>query len=457
MSRYVVCWSTVLAACLACAQEDPQSAAVPKNIIVMIADGWGYNHILATNYYETGEAGTAVYEREFAHYPMSTYSAGVQGYNAQRAWTDFKYVASAATDSAAAATAMSTGVKTRNGAIGVDAEGKPLEHAIDVAERFGKATGVVTSVQLSHATPAAFVAHDRSRGKYEELAKEMLLQSAVDVIMGAGHPWYGNEGEFVLTKDASGKESTPNSYRFVGDEPTWRSVVEGKAGADADGDGVADPWTLVQTKDEFEKLRSGDAPKRVLGVLTVHETLQQSRKGVDDNQKDDLPFQTPLLTTVPTLAQMTLGALNVLDNDPDGFFLMIEGGAVDWASHANEGGRMIEEMMDYNRAVEAVVDWVKTNSSWEETLVIVTGDHECGYLLGPGSNPEHKEIVNNGKGVMPGLEWQKTSHTNSLVPCYIKGAGAERFKDCIKGEDPKRGKYIDNADIGLVVKSLLRQ
>ena len=93
----------------------------------------------------------------------------------------------------------------------------------------------------------------------------------------------------------------------------------------------------------------------------------------------------PLNTTVPGLATMTEGALNVLDNDEQGFFLMVEGGAIDWAAHANQTGRTIEEEIDFNKAVDAVIYWVQRNSNWSETVLIVTGDHETGTLYGPGS------------------------------------------------------------------------
>ena len=94
---------------------------------------------------------------------------------------------------------------------------------------------------------------------------------------------------------------------------------------------------------------------------------------------------TPLNTTVPSLALMTKGALNVLDNDPDGFFVMIEGGAVDWANHANQLGRLIQEQNDFNDAVDVAIDWIKANGGFEKNLLIVTGDHETGYL--DGSQP----------------------------------------------------------------------
>ena len=322
---FAVRTALVVALAGACATSVPaENAPHAKNIIVMVADGWCFNHIEAADYYQYGEKGTQIYEREFTLYPMSTYPANAPGYDPQKAWTDFDYLKKGATDSAAAATTMSSGVKTLNGAIGMGPDNTPVEHAIEVAERAGKATGVVTTVQWSHATPAAFVAHDRSRGQYEAIAHQMLTESACEVIFGAGNPWYGNEGELLKTTGPDGKEETPNSYRFVGGEAQWRGCVAGTVGNDCDGDGAFDAWTLIQSKEEFQRLMTGDTPKRVLGTVQAAETLQESRKSIDGGEKDDLPFQTPLLASVPTLAEMSLAAINVLDNDPDGFYLMIE-------------------------------------------------------------------------------------------------------------------------------------
>ncbi len=407
-----------------------------KNIIVMISDGCGYNQVDAAGMYQYGKTGCQVYEHFPAKYAMSTYSIG--SYDPNLAWKDSNYIKKGATDSAAAATAMSTGVKTYNTAIGVDNDGNPVEHAAEQAEELGKATGVVTSVEFSHATPAGFVAHNVTRHDYEDIAKEMVNDSATDVIMGAGNPWYDNDGR---------KQDTANTYNYVGGQDTWDALVAGTAGADADGDGIADPWTLIQTKDEFEKLMNGDNPKRVIGVPQVYQTLQQSRSG---NDKAD-PYVVPMNENVPTLAEMTGGALNVLDNDRDGFFLMVEGGAIDRAGHANQSGRMIEEEISFNKAVEAVVDWVNQNSNWGETLLIVTGDHETGYLTGPGTNPASKDLINNGAGNLPGMRWNSSSHTNSLVPFFAKGDAAGLFKRYADENDPVRGKYIDNTDIAKTI------
>ena len=118
----------------------------------------------------------------------------------------------------------------------------------------------------------------------------------------------------------------------------------------------------------------------------------------------------------------------------------------------------------FNKAIEAACNWVETNSSWNETLIIVTADHETGYLVGPGSNVKvndsdvdlWKPIGNNGKGKLPSVEWFSKDHTNSLVPFYAKGTGSSKFLDVIKGNDDVRGNYIDNSDIGNVIKLLLK-
>ncbi len=421
-----------------------------KNIILFIADGWGFNHITATDYYAYGEDGQQIYEREFTPYAMSTYPARSKGYDPDLAWTSFVYFRAGATDSAAAATTLASGIKTLNGAIGVGEDGKPVPTIVDKAESLGKSTGIVSSVQIAHATPACFAAHNKSRAKYEDIAHEMILESPVDVIMGPGHPGFGEDGEPVAS------EGDEKRHSYVGGIDTWNAIKAGKAGADADGDGDADPWTLVESREALRKLGSGDTPSRVLGIAPIYATLQQNRTGNDEDTKNDPPYQTPLLETSPTLAELTNASLNVLDNNDKGFFLMVEGGAVDWASHRNRAGRMIEEMIGFEDAIKAAVGWVEANSSWDDTLIVVTGDHECGYLTGPDSDPEWNPIVNNGKGHLPGSEWHSSGHTNQLIPLFVKGAGAQRFAEIADQQDKRRGAYTDNAEVGSLMLELLR-
>jgi alkaline phosphatase len=314
---------------------------------------------------------------------------------------------------------MASAIKTYPGAIGVGPTGVDLELVTERAESLGKATGVVTSVQWSHATPAAFVAHNVDRYDYTAIARMMILESATDVIMGAGNPDFDNNGA-PGAGDAS----------YVGGADLWAQLKDADPTtpvvADADGDGVADPWTLLETRSQFYALATATAaPRRVLGTVQVHHTLQQARSG----QGMAPPYAVPLNPNLPTLATMARGALNVLEEDPQGFLLVVEGGAVDWASHANQTGRMIEEEIDFNRAVEAVVEWVEIRSDWAETLLIVTADHETGMLWGPGSGTVKGGAyfappVDNGPGQVPDVSWGTTRHTSQLVPLYAKGSSS---------------------------------
>lgn len=414
-------------------------AHTPKNVIVMIADGRGFNHLLAASYYESGKPDAQIYTHFPVKYAMSTYSYYCD-YDPSLAWSEFDYIKSCWTDSAAAATAMASGYKTYDAAIGVDVDGNLVRNVLEAAEEIGKSTGVITSVPFSHATPAGFVAHNPYRDDYEGIAREMINLSAADVIMGAGNPWYDDDGALMASP----------TYTYI-DAATWDALVAGTAGDDADGDGDLDPWTLIQTRAEFQSLMQGTTPERVIGIATVHDTLQMLRSG--DAHAD--PYVVPLTQSVPTLVEMTKSALNILDNDPDGLFLMIEGGAVDWASHLHESGRMIEEHIDFDLAVEAVIEWVQSKSNWGETLLIVTSDHENGYVLGPGSDPTWEPVVNNGAGYLPGMEWYYTNHVNSLVPFYAKGDDARSFRNYATLSDPVHGLYLDNTSIAKVIFNLL--
>ncbi|HEY4558504.1 MAG TPA: alkaline phosphatase [Enteractinococcus sp.] len=158
----------------------------PKNVIVMIGDGMGYNHVVNTNLYETGQSQfitsgepgdvtehdgepVQVYE-DFNHVAMTTTSlnsleAGYE-YDAEGAWGDFNWAKNAATDSAAAGSAMATGTKIYNGALNIDAEGNELQTISELAHETGRAAGVVSSVQYSHATPASYAVANESRNNY---------------------------------------------------------------------------------------------------------------------------------------------------------------------------------------------------------------------------------------------------------------------------------------------------
>jgi alkaline phosphatase len=237
------------------------------------------------------------------------------------------------------------------------------------------------------------------------------------------------------------------AYRFVGGPEMLERLTseEGVNGA-----------AFIDAKEDFEALAAGgDLPGRVIGIARAGSTLQASREGLGEA---DTPSGMAMNPAVPDLATMTVGALNVLNQDEDGFFLMSEGGAVDWMGHANDMPRFIEEQIDFNAAVDAVIDWVEENSSWEETLLIVTSDHETGGIWGEGTftnvgGPAVAEertdaaleaanfhpaedvfndflaVQDRGAGNIPGHQWASGNHTNELVPLWAIGAGADGFAE----------------------------
>jgi alkaline phosphatase len=274
------------------------------------------------------------------------------------------------------------------------------------------------------------------RDSYAEIAKQMLDGGAMDVVMGAGNPDFDNNGRPVRGE---------KEYKYVGGADRWQAIEAARAKAD----GTYQGFRPVSTKAEFEALASGATPAKVLGTVQVGTTLQEARTGEGtENPSQDTPPNAGL----PDLATMSRAAINVLAKNPKGFYLMIEGGAVDWANHKNHAGRMIQEQADFVKAVEAVAEWVEANSSWKDTLVILTADHETGLIWGPRSDTEPFDpIVDNGPGKTPGLKYNAKSHSNSLVPVFARGAGSELLAGVVAGKDPVRGVYVDNTGLSQVM------
>jgi alkaline phosphatase len=260
--------------------------------------------------------------------------------------------------------------------------------------------------------------------------------------MGAGNPDYDNDGK---------ARATPN-YGWVSIND-WTAL---RAGNHPGG------FKLIQDVGDFEALASAATPPpNVAGIARSFDGTQAYRAGA--NPASETPFSVPRRKDVPSLKTMALGALNVLDSDPEGMFLMIEGGAVDRAMHANNIGRMIEERMEFDEAVEAVSAYLDANTAgnnWANTLVIVTGDHDH-LLLGPDSDRiPYQPLVDRGAGHVPGYKWQHTGHSNQLVPLYARGTGANMFLACANQRDAfmdregrafGRGAYLDQTEIYTVM------
>ena len=483
-----------------------------KNVILMVSDGIGFNGWLATDYYQ-GLAGTQSYQIARPDgttpvvYGLTHYAANLvdetgavltdretspsgavrQSYDPATRWNafengqpnDFPPISqpyTGYTDSAAAGTALMAGRKTSNGRINMDWSGELKFKTIgQIAIETDRAAGAVASVMVSHATPAAVIAHNVSRNNYIDIFNEMAA-SDLSVIMGAGHPLFDNNGEPT-------EPEAEEAYNFLGGVETFEALTsqEGLNG-----------FEFIDSKAAFEALAAGDAPPdRVIGVAPVGSTLQAARV---DRDTGDTPSGMAFNPDVPSLATMSLGALNVLNQDEDGFFVMIEGGAVDWMGHANNMPRFIEEQMDFNLAVDAVITWVEENSNWDETLLIVTADHETGGIWGEGTftngegGPVAAErtdeallsarydpaedtfnaflaVQDNGAGNMPGYQFASRNHTNELVPLWALGAGAEMFAEFAQtdlkaaelwgGVYNWDGRIVDNTEVFFVMQAAM--
>ena len=386
--------------------------AGPRNIIVMIADGAGYNVAQAASLFRSGELSRLPQQQLSVQFAVSTFPAG-GSYDPAKAWTDFAYLKSGFTDSAAVATALVTGVKTKNGWLGVDPQGQPLKTILERAEELGKATGVVTDDVLCGATPAGYLVHVAGRGQYERIAADMF-GSATDVIMGRGHP----------PVTPAGQEPKASDYQFVGGVANWNQLVAGTLGADA----KPGPWKLVPDAAAFAALSAGQIPPRPAVVSA-----------------ENLP-----------LRDMAAVALSALSRDPDGFFVMIEEAETDHAGHANNSAGAVEAELSFSDAVQTVLDWVGAHSNWTDTLLVVLSDHETGLLTGPDSDPEFKPLVNNGVGKLPGMQWHTGNHCNTLIPLFAKGDVAAAFAAYADETDPVRGKYLDNTEVAKVLFEAFR-
>jgi alkaline phosphatase len=333
---------------------------------------------------------------------------------------------SPATDSASAGTAFATGQKTDSGNLAWES-GDPdhgaLKSIVELVrqQKRGK-VGVVSTVPFSHATPAAFVAHNASRNNYTAIGDEIIFGTRPDVVIGAGHP--SSVGKYkYLSKPGYGFLSRTSEYVFV--------ERDTDTAADADE-------ALLLAADE-----AASAGKKLFGLFG----------NSDGNFESPVPANAPGAPAVergsladPTLAAASEAALRVLSTSDEGFFLMVEQGDIDWANHDNDYARMVGTVYDLDEAVKAIVAFVEQEGddvSWDNTMVIVTSDHGNSYLrfseavtLGAGDLPEQLEDEGSsclesatycGAYVYPGAEvsYGTGDHTNELVSVYAAGAGTE--------------------------------
>jgi len=277
------------------------------------------------------------------------------------------------TDSAAAGTALATGTKTFNGAISVDTTQQPLVTILEEAEKKGLSTGLVSTSAITHATPASFIAHECNRNSYEEIAAD-FLNTGIDVFIGGGYK------HFAERKDSL-------------------NLIEKLK---------AKGYTVLKDMDEIKKVKKGK-----LAGLTA-----DIHNGRIEERGNMLPVSTKT-------------AINILDNNKKGFFLMVEGSQIDWGGHANSTVYIVEEMLDFDRAVGEALEYAAKDG---KTLVIVTSDHETGGMA---------VLEGDYKTGMVKGEFTTGGHTALMVPVFAYGPGAEEFIGFMENTDiPKKMKML---------------
>jgi alkaline phosphatase len=308
---------------------------------------------------------------------------------------------SAITDSAAGASAWATGQKTYNGAISVDVDRNPLPTIGQDAKAAGRATGLVTTAQVTDASPAAFFAQTPDRAQQSEIARQYLDVSKPDVILGGGEDWWlpaGAPGAFPDTADEASKGTQGDLIS--------RAEQEG--------------YDYVSTADG---LTAAHGPK-LLGLFADEEQFQHEPEGQGD-----------AYDPVVDLATMTSKALDVLGASDSGFFLFVEEEGVDEFEHANNAEKVLLSMKRLDAAVAVARTYIAAHP---ETLLIVTADHETGGLAvedpgvtddesGDGVSAEDGPFPIAGSSLTFSVDWTTGQHTGGAVPLTAQGPGAEQL------------------------------
>jgi alkaline phosphatase len=311
----------------------------PKNIILLIGDGMGVSQIYAGL---TANKGQLELER-----------CTFIGFHKNQASDNY------ITDSAAGATAFATGKQTYNGAIGLDSLQMPSVSLLELAELKGLATGLVTTCDITDATPSSFIAHQKNRSMHEEIAKD-FLQTDVDVVIGGGSKYFSKRSDQINLFDSFQKKG----------------------------------YQVLSTIDQLEKIKGG----KVIDLYADENPIKMSEGRGD------------------ALLKSTKKAIEIVNQNPKGFFLMIEGSQIDWGGHANDTEYVVNEMLDFNKTIGYALDFAEKN---KETLVIITADHETGGMALLGGNMKTGEVK---------ASFITKGHSGQMIPVFAFGQGAENFK-----------------------------
>jgi alkaline phosphatase len=331
----------------AAAQPAPPPQRGVRNVILMIGDGMGPQQVNLLLLYARYAPSSPYPDRVAALERLfNAGSVGVVRTEPHGAMV---------VDSAAAATQLATGQLAGSEMIGLNYHGDRVENVIEAAHRVGKSAGLVSDTRLTHATPAGFAAHQPSRMMENEIADDMLA-NRVEVMLSGGL-----------------RHFTPAAVNVPGSAAYAALMQMTGAAYPATSKRVDNRNLLLEARQAkyslvFDRQRLAAADKTpLLGIFADSEMcdslLEKAAKRDDANRRE------------PTLVEMTTKALELLDADPEGFFLMVEGGQIDWTGHNNDAGTMLHELLRFDAAIAAVLEWAKGR---DDTLVLVTADHETG-------------------------------------------------------------------------------
>lgn len=339
-----------------------------KNVIYLIADGMSDGILTAAKYYNDIQDGTLGNDK----LAMDDIRSGF----VKTSWANGPI-----TDSAPAGTALSSAYKTNPGVIGLNTEGTPKATVLEAAELNGLATGIIATSEITHATPAAFSSHAASRQDYNSIMKQQVYKD-MEVVLGGGSVFFEATGG---GKRNDGKDLTEDIKALGYDYVTTKSEMN-----ESDSDKL---WGLFAEKD-----------------------LAYDFDRVAENKEEE-----------PSLADMTEKAIEVLQKDEEGFFLMVEGSKIDWAAHANDPAGAISDILAFDDAVKVALDYAKEN---QDTIVVVTTDHaNSGFSIGNESTTSGYDDLTFEESIMQIKDFKLSAEKFTTL---VEGKSDEEVKSLIK-------------------------
>jgi len=297
-----------------------------KNIIVMIPDGMSIDGVTLSRWYKAYDAKSGKIDSNIALAMDELASGLVRTY-----WSDGKTIG-AITDSAPAATAYASGIKTNDKYLGVTPGSTPVATILEASKLIGKSTGIVVTCQVQHATPAAYTSHYNDRSKYDIIGEQQAY-NGIDVMLGGG-------AKYLASPYRKDFENIINEIKVM-------------------------DYNYVTTKNEMNEITEG----KIWGMFEYPENADAAM-AYDMDIKETAPEQ-------PSLADMTKKAIEILSQNEDGFFLMVEGSKIDWAAHANDPIGLISDILAFDDAVKVALDFAKADGN---TMLLIMTDHGNGGI-----------------------------------------------------------------------------